>query len=97
MNTKDMEMVANVIVAAIKKTVAPMQDTMARLESEIVALKLQPKSLDYCGTYQRATEYRRNQGVTFKSQLWICTSDSARGIEPGTTDHWQLAEKSDAR
>src|SRR5688572_7470087 len=66
------------------------------LETRLSRLETAPKGLDYAGTYQRALEYRRNQGVTFKSQLWVCISDAVRGVEPDSSPaNWQLAAKAD--
>ena len=72
------------IVSTIKRSLEQPQARIAALEQRIAQLEAAPKGLTYTGTWQRAAEYRRHQGVTHKSQLWVVVSDATRD-EPGTS------------
>ena len=78
--------------------IAPvLKNALAERDARIAALEAAPAALDYKGIWQRAADYRRNQGVTYKGQIYVCLADS-RGVEPGTSPAcWQLAEKGEAR
>jgi hypothetical protein len=82
---------------ALEQEVKALKQEVKALKQEVEALKAQPKSLDYCGVWQRAIEYRRNQATTHRGSIWSCLTD-ARGIEPGTAPAiWQLSQKEDLR
>src|SRR5688500_4616052 len=97
MNAKEQEAIAAGVIETIKRAVDPLKEKVAQLESEVAALKVTPKSLDYHGTWQRAALYNRHEGTTHKGAIWVCVAETSRGNEPGSSPDWQLATKAHAR
>ncbi len=71
--------------ALIAKRIGPLEARIASLEAD------RGKGMNYCGVHQRAQDYRRGDGVTFKGGLWIATEDTS--ATPGDGPAWQLASK----
>ena len=98
MTKAEQESVATAIVETVVKAIAPLKTRLDSVEAELVRIKAAPKHLAYTGVFQRAIEYHRHDGTTHRGQLWICVTDSTRGVEPGTSpENWQLAEKDHGR
>lgn len=75
------------ITAAIERSVQPIAKQVAEIRSELAARK-------YCGTFQRAQEYRKHNQVTHAGSMWVALTDDP-GI-PGESGGWQLAAKKGA-
>ena len=89
---------ADAVVTLVKRALAGPQAHLQSLEQRVTDLEARDRrvkaGLAYCGTWQRAMTYTRDQGTTHKSQLWIVVSDTTRD-EPGTSGAWQLADKNE--
>ncbi len=97
LDIRTLKSLSSSVADVLKDALKSRDERIAQLEARLSALETAPKSLDYTGTWQRATEYRRNQGVTHKGQLWLCLTDN-RAVEPGTSAGcWQLADKREHR
>lgn len=59
---------------------------------------LESRGIKYCGTWQKALDYRRGDVVTHAGSAWVALAEQTRA-EPGATGGWQLMVKAgrDAR
>lgn len=63
------------------------------LEARVEALEAAQRERKFCGVWQRALEYKRNNFVTFDGSLWVALRDTA-GSKPGEhPEDWQLCVK----
>ncbi|QRY80112.1 hypothetical protein JVX91_03035 [Pseudomonas sp. PDNC002] len=72
-------------------------ERIERLESEIRQLSekaatLEERGLKYCGTWQRAMDYRRGDCVTHKGSLWTAVKATDKAPDEAAPD-WQLSAK----
>lgn len=56
------------------------------------AAALEDRGLKYCGTWQRAMDYRRGDCVTHKGSLWTAVKATTLAPDLATSD-WQLSAK----
>lgn len=73
-----------------------LETVIAPLVKEIKALRqrvaeIENRGLKFCGTWQRALEYRQGDSTTHKGNIW--TAIRATGLEPGTGPDWQLSAR----
>lgn len=85
------------VIGALKVALVGDQKRIAVLESRLAAIEA--KGVEFCGSWQRAVDYRRGSMVVYKGSLWAATSDAGHGAVPGESSDWQLAAKAgrDAR
>lgn len=56
---------------------------------------LESRGIEFCGTWQRACEYRRGSVVSADGAMWVALRDTVDGEAPGKApDAWQLTVKS---
>jgi hypothetical protein len=63
----------------------PLRERIAALEA---------KGIKFCGTYQRAAEYKRGDVTNHDGAMWVATCDVPPMEPPGKSPHWQLSVKS---
>ncbi|MCY1530860.1 hypothetical protein D9M68_660660 [compost metagenome] len=56
------------------------------------AAELEERGLKYCGTWQRALDYRRGDCVTHKGCLWTAVKATNQAPDEAVSD-WQLSAK----
>ncbi|MBV7586872.1 hypothetical protein KW851_28855 [Pseudomonas sp. PDM33] len=56
------------------------------------AAVLEERGLKYCGTWQRAMDYRRGDCVTHKGSLWTAVKATDKAPDEAASD-WQLSAK----
>lgn len=56
------------------------------------AVALEERGLKYCGTWQRAMDYRRGDCVTHKGSLWTAVKATDKAPDEAVSD-WQLSAK----
>lgn len=56
------------------------------------AVALEERGLKYCGTWQRAMDYRRGDCVTHKGSLWTAVKATDKAPDEAASD-WQLSAK----
>ena len=56
-------------------------------------IELEKRGVDYKGTYQRATVYRRGDIVTVDGSMFVAITDIEPNEEPGKGGKWVLAVK----
>ncbi|MBB4865460.1 hypothetical protein HNP46_004354 [Pseudomonas nitritireducens] len=56
------------------------------------AAALEERGLKYCGTWQRAMDYRRGDCVTHKGCLWTAVKATDKAPDEAVSD-WQLSAK----
>lgn len=56
-------------------------------------MELEKRGVDYKGTYQRATVYRRGDITTFDGSMYVAISDIEPNKSPGNGGKWVLAVK----
>lgn len=69
----------------IRKAVEPLKARIAELESH---------GIKFVGVYQRASEYRRGDVVSFDGAMWVATCATPPQEVPGKSVCWQLSVKS---
>lgn len=82
----------------VAERMKPLQLRIAQLETQVRELK--EAGIRYCGTYQRAIDYKRGDLVSHDGSMWIVVADAAKALEiPGKSPSWQLCVKAgrDAR
>lgn len=72
--------------AVARGNIAALLDRVAALEKRLA--EIETKAFEYAGVHQRAIEYRRGQGVTYKGNLFVALKNNPGDI-PGPD--WQLA------
>lgn len=65
-------------------------ERIEKLESELAVLA--ERGLKYCGTWQRAMDYRRGDCVTHKGCLWTAVKSTDKAPDESASD-WQLSAK----
>ncbi|WP_054910474.1 hypothetical protein [Pseudomonas sp. NBRC 111135] len=91
---------ASYVTAAVGILSAHLARAIGRievLESELKGLSIkadaiEERGLKYCGTWQRAMDYRRGDCVTHKGSLWTALKATSQAPEEAATD-WQLSAK----
>jgi hypothetical protein len=73
---------AKAISDGIEAAVTPLAKRLDQLEKQSAETK-------FCGVYQRALTYQRNNFVAEKGTLWCCVKDAPAG-RPGESPDWQL-------
>lgn len=73
------------------------QERIEQLDGELKALSekataLEERGLKYCGTWQRAMDYRRGDCVTHKGGLWTAVKATDKAPDEANSD-WQLSAK----
>lgn len=63
------------------------------LSARLKALEERPAALDYKGIYRPGRGYRKNEGVSHKSSIWVALTDHPSGTPGDEKSGWQLAEK----
>jgi hypothetical protein len=63
----------------------------APLRERIV--ELEKRGVNYCGTYQRAAEYKRGDICTHDGSMFVAVGDVAPNQAPGQGGVWVLAVK----
>jgi hypothetical protein len=56
-------------------------------------IELEKRGVDYKGTYQRATVYRRGDITTHDGSMYVAITDIEPNEEPGKGGKWVLAVK----
>lgn len=75
--------------AALETVIKPLAKEIGALRQRVA--ELEDRGLKFCGTWQRALEYRQGDSTTHKGNIW--TALRATGLEPGTGADWQLSAK----
>lgn len=71
--------------AEIAAAIEPLQARLAEVET---------RGIEFCGTWQRALDYRRGSMVVHGGSLWAAVrAVSAGQAQPGNSDAWQLCAK----
>ncbi|MFZ3206395.1 MAG: hypothetical protein WA161_21350 [Pseudomonas sp.] len=78
---------------ALEAVLAPLVKQIGELRQRVA--ELEDRGLKYCGTHQRAQDYRRGDSVTHKGSLW--TAIKATEKEPGTSPDWQLSARGETK
>jgi hypothetical protein len=68
----------------VEQACAPLRERIVELEK---------RGVDYKGTYQRATVYRRGDIVTVDGSMFVAITDIEPNEEPGKGGKWVLAVK----
>lgn len=69
----------------IEAQLKPLRERIAQLESS---------GIRYCGTYQRASEYRRGDVISYDGSMWVATCATPPQEVPSKSICWQLSVKS---
>jgi hypothetical protein len=69
----------------VEAQLKPLRERIAALET---------KGIKFCGTYQRAAEYRRGDVTNYEGAMWVATCDTPPQEVPGKSVCWQLSVKS---
>ncbi|WP_271407640.1 hypothetical protein [Pseudomonas sp. Q1-7] len=76
--------------AVLSAQIAKVLERIEKLESEQALLA--DRGLKYCGTWQRALDYRRGDCVTHKGSLWTAVKATNKAPDEAASD-WQLSAK----
>lgn len=80
------------VLKTAEEVVAPLVEKLNELEDRIE--QLEAGGIKYCGTWQRAQDYRRGDTCTHAGSLWVALKEAPSGREPGSdAAFWQLAVK----
>lgn len=91
---------ASYVTAAVGILCAHLANSIERIECLENQLKnlsekaaeLEDRGLKYCGTWQRALDYRRGDCVTHKGSLWTAVKATNKAPDEAASD-WQLSAK----
>lgn len=78
--------VKEALVSQINQLKGEVESLSRRLESA------EERGMKYCGTWQRAMDYRRGDCVTHKGSLWTALKATSQAPEEAASD-WQLSAK----
>jgi hypothetical protein len=70
----------------------PLQVEIAQLKERIAELEM--TGIKFCGTYQRACEYKRGDVTNYEGGMWVATCAVPPQEPPGRSVCWQLSVKS---
>lgn len=84
------------LVRLLRGGLAPLVDEIRALRARVH--DLESRGIKYCGTWQKALDYKRGDVVTHAGSAWVALAEQTRA-EPGATGGWQLMVKAgrDAR
>lgn len=74
--------------------VKPLQEEIAALKERIAELEM--TGIKFCGTYQRACEYKRGDVTNHDGAMWVATCETPPQEVPGKSVCWQLTVKSNS-
>jgi hypothetical protein len=89
------DIIADVIVETIKRTMAPRDARIAALEAKVAAFEARGPGVDYKGTFTEGTSYPKGSLCTRGGGLWLALSDTT--VSPGSGSNpgaWRLIVKS---
>ena len=84
MTFADLDLVADVIAAAMQKTLDPVTKRLDALEAREL-------SVEYAGVYTENKRHKARQLTTRGGSLWLCLRDTTG--RPGDSDSWKLIVK----
>jgi hypothetical protein len=93
-----LQTVGRFVANRIAERLMPLSAQIDGLKSEVRELKSQVRELEeggirYCGVYQRSTDYRRGDCVTYAGSMWVAITATRPMEAPGKAECWQLAVK----
>src|SRR5262245_52224532 len=72
--------------------IKPLQAEIKELKARIAELEL--TGIKFCGTYQRAAQYKRGDVCNHDSSMWVAVCETPPMEVPGKSNCWQLSVKS---
>ena len=77
----------------VEQQLAPVQQELTALKSQLAELQQRPVGAKYLGVWQRSLDYHRHDLVTHEGSVWACLANHVRSRPDQDPASWQLCVK----